>query len=493
MPIDAGQELGKGLGLQTNSVFNPKRPWQVAVWYEGMPSQPLVALKVPTDDVEKFKAGLNPDSFLGSQGQEWTQLEGGYGLVTLMASDALSEPQQLALAEWKQKGVEKPRHMIQLGTRLSEPLRQQALLMLSFGKMAMSQSFATNNAFAAAGANPQVLGDIIGLYFEVIATVVKGLDRFDLGLDLNEDAVLFEEVLTARPATELAGWLTKSKRSIPADQTARIDPGALMSFAGQLDMDSSDTNILNRFLSLGLQLQSTSPEDPSIAELNALVKALLPVTFVGSVYSGKAMSYSGTYAFPEFGAEKAYTEIKKFLAHGMQSMAGKDKMYESVSILEKHRTLNGVAVDRVVLVINTNSPLLGMPGQKEQLLAVWPTGKMEFDYALKDDRVIFGSPDQMTSMLDPESRPQAKALSGSLDEGTVLAGTMNFIGVMGFSVNANPMLPSEIKAQLSGLNPKGTEVEYRVSLNNAMRINARLPMQLFKELSKIGAQPPKDP
>jgi hypothetical protein len=175
----------------------------------------------------------------------------------------------------------------------------------------------------------------------------------------------------------------------------------------------------------------------------------------------------------------------------MQGMVGPEKIYASSELKEKHHVLDGISIDRFTMVMNTNGPLFSMPGQQEQMQAMWPGGKMEFDYALKGNQLFLSSPERMKDLLAGQGSAGAQPAGDPVGASTTAAGYMNLIQLMKFSMAANPMLPETVKKQFAQLNAEGTSLEFRVQVDRQLNSKLHLPLKLIQQFRTMGPPAPQ--
>ncbi len=152
---------------------------------------------------------------LRSKGSGWSQLTNGFGLILFREEGSLSDAEKSALNEWKSQPVTPPAGLVALSVGMTEPLREQALGLVSIGKMSVSQALASQGSQMGASLTPAAMGEVVGLYFDLIETFLKGLQDTTIGLDLSSEALMVENVLTAKPGTDLANWVQKRPTRSP--------------------------------------------------------------------------------------------------------------------------------------------------------------------------------------------------------------------------------------------------------------------------------------
>jgi hypothetical protein len=480
---DFAQQFYAQLGLTNLASFDAKRPWEIALWHEAGGS-PLLALKGPIKQLASFKEGLNPKGLLRTQGKEWKQLENGLVSVTFKSSSDLTETEASALKQWNSQPIQPPNKTVELNAKLSEPIRAQAKSLLGFARASAAQTMESGQGVAATGANPKAMTGIINAYFDLLDTFLDGFQELRLGIEVAPEALQFDERITAKAGSELAKWMEAPAEHLTASDLSGLDADALFSAAAYVGKSDSLMKIAKQFTALGLQMQNMETNSTMLQDINALLERVLPVKFTASAYLKEQLSFTGVYTFPGGNAAEIYSQMKKFFNQTLKTQVGEGKMYSAASLTEKHHTIDGVSVDRLSLALNLNNPMFNAPGQKEQMKTFWPDGKLEFDYALKDGKLLLASAagNQMQALLAGKMNRKSTL---ALQESPCLAGYMNLLGFAKASLQANPMIPEEVKAKFARMEPQNTSVEFQVSLDKQMHATGRVPLKLLQEMGRL--------
>jgi hypothetical protein len=335
------------------------------------------------------------------------------------------------------------------------------------------------------GPNPAAMQGILASYFEVIDTFLAGLQGLTLGLDLSSEVLTIENTVTAKPGTDLAGWLKTPAGEVTAQDLNWVEPDRLFSGAGYLDNDPWLVKLMQKMVRLGLQMQNVETNSAMLKDFDDLLAKMLPVAIAGSVDMKDKLTFALSYRFPGGNVAENYALAKRFLTNGFQAFVGKDKMYAALSLAEKHHTINGVPVDRVSITVNLDNPLFKMPGQKDQLQTLWPDGKMEIDYAIQGDRLLAASADEMKALLERGDGKSKGKAALKLDKGTCLAGYLNLLGFIRQVSAANPGIPEAVKDKLAKLDGQGAGLEFQMSMDGQMHSVTRVPLKLFRELGRL--------
>lgn len=483
---NAVAELNEALGLTNLAALDARRPWEIAVWYGGGAEQPLVALKAPVADVAKFKENLSAEGVLRTEGHEWAQLSNSLSLVVFRGAEALSDAEKSALEEWKATALKPPARLVELTLSMSESFRTQAAAGMAFGKMMLGQAMAAQNSQAEGGVNPAAMQAMLGAYFDILDTVVGGLQELGLGLDLSSDALTVESSVAAKPGSELATWLQKPAGQVTAEDMKWVEPEAFFSMAGYIGKEPWLLKLTRKLTRAAFQVQNLDTNSAALKDLDDLLAKTLPASLAGWMDLKDKFTFAFAYRFPASNPTAAYAEMKHFLTNGFQAFVGKDKPYSAGSLAERDHTLAGVLVDRFSLTVNLDSPLFKMPGQREQIQALWPEGKMVMDYALKEDRLLVASPDRMKDLLEPPNAKSGPKATLKLEAGTLAAGYLNLPRILRQAMAANPAIPDAVKEKMAKLDGRGTGIEFQIRVDGRVHSIAKLPLKLFQVLGQLG-------
>lgn len=478
--VDPGAKLSEVIGSPDLAGVDRKRTWQLAVATKGPGALPLVALYVPVTNFETFKNGLKDSSLLKGGDKPNPIIQAGESAVVVFQfgqGGELSDDEKKKLSAWV-PAAGAGSHLIDFGLQLDEVTRQQVLQALVMGRMIVSQSLGQQKLPAGVAINPQAMTQMIGLYFDGIDTLIKGLQRLEVQADFGAQAITFTKLVQPLPESELSRWFKASGGGV-ADLASQLDPRATASVAGAIGENPAFFPLLKKFTRVSFQIQNQEGNEKLAGQIDRMMDGLAPMKFVGSVDFGKGISYSGFYEFPNRGAKDVYASFKQFFTEAMPSLAGKGKPYSSFDFKEGHHNVNGTPVDRFSLALNLDAPMFKMPGQREALERMWNGGKMEFDYAVKASRLYLASPDKMTELLNAPARPAAASGSGATAN-TALIGRANVLALIKQMLAMNPMLAPQIKEKFERLNPQGGDVRFRVDLDGRLSSRAEVPLKMLE-------------
>ena len=116
--------------------------------------------------------------------------------------------------------------------------------------------------------------------------------------------------------------------------------------------------------------------------------------------------------------------------------------------------------------------------------SLWPGGKMAFDYALRGNDLLMGTPAKLDALLAGPVAASAYKPEG-VNPKTVAYGFINVFNSMDAIMAANSMMSDEDKEKLSKVDATGTAVDFRVDLGDHLFYQANIPLKLFKTIGQL--------
>jgi hypothetical protein len=475
-------DLRDGLGIGDLKGIDLERPWQVAAWIEGTQGAPGVSVRIPTTNFEAFKAGLPSGSVLrGSDEPNAVRAVGDYANIWIQAGPA-SEASRSAHAAWKPADLVPPGTVVGMELRPGEPLREQLLNGLAMVRMMIVGTMAQQGQNVP-GVDAAAMGEVMGAYFDVFQVGLRGLETLQVGLDVRGEEIIITETVAAKRESELAGWLDAGEGSLDS-VIGHVSFDQPLAFAARWDKPTGFMPILKKFARLGLQMQGVPAGEAEVKDLEELIDASIPLRFGGGMGFSEGFAFSGVYEFPGRDLGRVYDLMRRYFEGPLQRQVGDDQLYKSIVFTEAARKANGVAVDRVTMELNLDSPLLQMPGQKEMMERIWPGGKLVVDQARKGNRLFVGSPAELDGLL--ASAATGKPLvPASLNTHTVLFGRMNLLKLFPVILDGNPAVPEEVAARLRRVDSVGTEMTMQVDVKgSAVAARSVVPLKLLRSVAQ---------
>ena len=476
---EALEGIGSGLGISQLKGIDLDRPWQVSIWAEGTPSRPDISVWIPTSDFAAFKEGLEDGAL--KAGETSIRNVGNYAGVWLAGSASAKDAED-AHAAWKPDQLKTVDKAILLEVVPGEPLRETLLQGLGGMRMMLSGVIAGQQAQAMPGLDPKALAELMGVYFDVIGVFLKGLERIDLSLDVRGENLFVSKHIRAKAGSELVGWLKAGEGSLDS-VLPYVGSQAPVSFAMRWGESAGFMPTLKKFMRLSMQLQGVADDSEAVKETDKLMDMMFPLRAAGYVDMGKGFSVAGVYQFPGHDAGEVYKFMRGYFEKTMQSQSGEGKPYKSIRWEQAKQTVAGTKIDRATMEFNLDAPLYQMPGQKEMIEKLWPGGKMEFDYALKGENLFFASPANTENLLS--GKAASSGVKPVVNKNTVGYARVNILKMLPMMLDANPMVPDEVKEKIKGLESAGTDVTMRIDLDGAASGEATVPLKLIQSLGKL--------
>lgn len=128
--------------------------------------------------------------------------------------------------------------------------------------------------------------------------------------------------------------------------------------------------------------------------------------------------------------------------------------------------------------------MFSMPGQKEQIEAMFPGGKMVFDSVAVEDRMHFASAGKLEAMMDGAKTTLPAGIK--IGPRTTLIGQFNVIAMLKQMAGGNPGGIPIPPAVLENLDPAGTAVRFSADQNENLDATLRIPLKLISTFSQAG-------
>lgn len=478
---DFKENVLNGIGFQNDSEIDQERPWQVAIWMPAGGGTPYAAMYVPVKDFDSFKKSLDPEKFDSDRPNEVTS-SGQHALITrhLNMKEPTTEADLATARAWQTSLPKSADHGFALSLNVNEAVRAQALGMLTFGRMAMTQNFNNPELTKQPGFNAQAMTDIMGLYFDGFETFIRGLDHLDFTADVGEDYIQVTDRVKAVEGSRLAGFLKRSDGNL---STVRgyLDPNASASFAMRLSKDLISKDFLTKATALSLQMQNQTADPEVMKRMETLLDSMLPLSFAGSVDMSSGYHFSGLYQFLEGRGDKAYESMVSFMKEIAPKLVGKEAMYSDFNIQQGASRLQDLPVDQITLAINTNSPAFQAPGQMQVLESLWPNGKMQINLLHRGDRLFIASGVPLEKVVQTTNYQ----FPYQIEPATAAFGTFNWVTLMKGMMAANPMLPDQLKDRFKKMESEGTEIPFKVDINGDLAAQSRIPLALLRQFRHL--------
>lgn len=484
-PVDVMSMIEQQFGMAGMAGIDPERPWQFAIWHEGGQTPPFLAVKVPVSDFDQFKENLAPDKVLRGRGdRNVIEPQGDYAAVAFKqsAEGELPEADAANFNDWKALKPTRPEHLIALALKMNDGVRQQLTQVMAMAKASIDQGMSSNDQLQTMGYDPESMKQMFELYFAGFQTFLNGFQQLNVGLSLDGDDLVCSETIAAVAGSDLASCFKPQEGDLTGVLPA-LNVDSTFAFAAKIGKNPELVAWLKKLTLLSYQMQGVQLGQDLEQQFDEMLNVMMPLAIGGSGTLENGITFSGVYRFPETDAQTAYAQVKKFFDESAESLAGEDKMYSAINFQNGFQTIDGTPVDRFTMTINFDHPMFKMPGQKENFQALWPDGKIEFDYAIKDNAMWIASPGQMEPLLRQPANKEWD-LEFKPDNDTVLIGQVHFLDLVKQGLSLNPMTKAMAGGFFAMMDTTGTEIQFKVDLNQKLTSNSRVPLKIFQQAMK---------
>jgi hypothetical protein len=300
---------------------------------------------------------------------------------------------------------------------------------------------------------------------------------------MDSDNLILEETVSAKPQSELAKWIRKPGHPLGQDDLDGIDPEAQFSGAVTMDKQAQFIELMQKFMRLSLEMQNQGTNETALNDMMELMGKFLPAKVSGSVYMQEHMSFAGLYRFPGADAAAVYATMKPLLSKFAKSQTGEGKLYAAASFTEKHHTAGDIPVDRFSLTMNLDSPIYQSAQQKQQIEKWFPGGKIDIDYAVKDGKLLLGSPEKMKELIATAPKPAGQVMA--VDNSTVALGYLNIVAAMKSVLGTSRDVPEALRNRAAKLEPKGTSIQFVLKNGDQVHSEQRVPLKLLNQMGTL--------
>lgn len=477
------QEFRDELGSPELAGIDDSRPWQFAVWFKGMGVPPVLATYIPVTDFAAFESGLQPGKILRGKQNQNQIVSAGKNAIVIHRKDAdaaISESDRASIQKSAESVSASEAHTIHLNLQMDDAVRMQVMSTLAMGKMMIDQTFSNPQFANQGGFNPAAMSEMVGLYFQMIEGTVQGLARLDVEADVTPENIVIYKRVTPVAGSDLAEWLGRAEGGLAA-VTPFLDPKAPMAFAMRLNAGPGALEFMKKAVRLSFQMQNQTEDEETVRQTDELMRALLPMVFAGSIGFEKGYQFAGVYEIPGGDTAKTYGQLLDWMKLLMDLQVGSDKMYSSFELKRGARKIGDVAVDRATIGLNLESPAFQSPQQKKMLETMWPGGKMQIEYALKESRLYMATGDSIEKSMTPFSTSPIL----EVDSETVLAGHVNLVALVKGTLSPNPLVPAEVQDKFRQLDPAGLAMRFKVNVDGRLKSESRIPLKLLSALGQL--------
>ena len=488
-PLDLRQEFLSQAGNPDGVGLDSSRPWHFSFWFSGIGMPTYSVLYVPVADFEAFKDALKPGkNFKGFHNNNIIRKDGKYAVIINRPKKDFEIPEAVtkAAVQLRRTLPKTIGTVFQLNLGIDENMRKLLLGGLQMGRGMLQMQMANPKGKAQNAATPfDALADVFGLYFDVAALIVKGVENLQLNVDIDRQQITTTTRLDAVDGSELATMLAPTKANLNRF-APYLNNDSAMVFVGHVRGSEFTRGLIAKAMAVSAKLQGGDGGEKASKQMNEIMGKLLPMTFAGSFDMGPGFRISGIYEFPDNKANDIHEEFGGLMESMTQIQVGKDGLYSSFKREKAARKVKGATVDIVTTTINTNSAMLKLPGQLEAFRIMWPEDKITYEFATKGRRIFY-------SMGEPIEVAMAKAKSPaklrvSINKNTFVAGRYNILALMKTWMPQNPMMPKEIMGPIGKLDHKDTGIDLKADIDGQLSSQTVVPLKLLTQFSRFGKE-----
>lgn len=465
------------LGADLLEFIQPDKSWHFGLWMDYFGQPPLKAIYVPVTDFEGFRDAL-AEHALHEQNLTLVDQDGYAILIeNESAPDVEIPPAAMEkITSYFANRSTNPAQAFSATVKISDSLRPMMLGGLEMGKgMMLGQMQASPDAPMDA----ELMKRIMDAYFQVFTIVVRDTDTLNIAFDIANGNLEQTLSLTPNPDTQLSRWLSQPA---PALDTAigSADWSADAAFVvsmGKLDAASRPfiENLMTALMPVyGLEVNDVGP-------WMQLIEQSLPGITAYSLDFADGMQLDSFYETTDGDARATYDRSVELSLALPTAPEAENSYYSKLEVNRDARTEGDHSVDQWIMELNFDHPTLQMPGQKDQMIALFGGEQIIYEATVIDDRIYFASQDRLQQAIERKNqRPEFQVPPAAR-----MAGSMNMIAMLKASATADP----DLQLNTAALDPEGTRAWMTAAANESLVVRLGLPLKMFKEMSKLSVMP----
>lgn len=466
------------VGPAAMALIDAEKPWHLALWMDPTGQQPSGALYLPVADAPAFEAAI-AQGFLATQALSVTDA-GDFVIVTQsQASDTTLTENAAAYA---QQLPAEPSDTLSVQLKMNPSVRAMAMGGLQFSKGMMLTSM-QNELPPEMGLPADFYENIFGAYFSVFEFILRDLSTFHIALSVNEANLNYTLAIAPTADSQLAHWMQQQNSAISdilptVDWTS--DMAIALSMAKLTEPERAAWSTLATALMPLYGLEAKDADD-----WMQIVDQSLPLKASYSIDVADGFSFKGFYQLLEGNAQAAYDRSMQLVQQLPTSANNPTAYYSDIEFQKGIRSTNGHAIDQISMTMNLEHPTLQIPGQKEQICALFEDGKIIYESTVIDDRIYFagtGALEQAFQADYPKPTIQPTAT-------TRMLGSLNLISLMQLGAQSAP----EIAPMFSAMDANAGRLWCMLNIADTLELQTLMPLKMLSEFSKMKAPLPANP
>jgi hypothetical protein len=466
------------VGPAAMTLIDAEKPWHLALWMDPTGQQPSGALYLPVADAPAFEAAI-AQGFLATQALSVTDA-GDFVIVTQsQASDTTLTENAAAYA---QQLPAEPSDTLSVQLKMNPSVRAMAMGGLQFSKGMMLTSM-QNELPPEMGLPADFYENIFGAYFSVFEFILRDLSTFHIALSVNEANLNYTLAIAPTADSQLAHWMQQQNSAI-SDILPTVDWTSDMAIAlSMAKLTEAERTAWSTLATALMPLYGLEAKDAD--DWMQIVDQSLPLKASYSIDVADGFSFKGFYQLLEGNAQAVYDRSMQLVQQLPTSANNPTAYYSDIEFQKGIRSTNGHAIDQISMTMNLEHPTLQMPGQKEQICALFEDGKIIYESTVIDDRIYFAGTGALEQALQadypkPTIQPTAT---------TRMLGSLNLISLMQLGAQSAP----EIAPMFSAMDANAGRLWCMLNIADTLELQTLMPLKMLSEFSKMKAPLPANP
>ncbi|MFQ3271288.1 MAG: hypothetical protein ACI9A1_001611 [Lentimonas sp.] len=469
-PVQLEAIIQSMVGAEAIALIDPNKPWHLALWMDQLGQQPSAALYLPASDAEAFEAAI-ATGFLATQALTVTD-SGDFIILTQSQTTDATLGQRAA--DYGQQLPAEVADTLSVQLKMNEPVRAMALggLQLSKGMMLSSMQTAITPEM---GLPAGCYESIFGAYFGVFEYVLRDLSTLNLSLSVDDEDLNYSFSIEPTAESELAAWMRRQNIEITDIMSSTNWDDTMAVAVSMAPLTAGERATWSDLAETMMPLYGLQAKDAE--QWMQLIDATLPLKAGYSVELAESFSFEGFYQLLNGSADEVYVQTMKLIELMPTAEKTPASYYSAIEFQPGIREVNGHSVDRITMTMNLEHPTMQMPGQKEQILALFQDGQIAYESAVIDDRIYCATSGRLEQALKKSYPKPAIQPSAA----TRMLASFNIISLMKIGAQSAP----EIAPVMSALDENSGSIWCLLNVSDSLEMQTIVPLQVLTEFSKM--------
>lgn len=466
------------LGPAAMALIDAEKPWHLALWMDQMGQSPSGALYLPVADAPAFEAAI-AQGFLATQALTVTD-SGDFVIVTQSQTPDATLNQKAT--DYAQQLPAEPTDTLSVQLKMNEPVRMMAMGGLQFSKGMMLSSM-QGELTPEMGLPADFYESIFGAYFGVLEFALRDLSTLNIALSVNEENLNYTVSIAPTAGTQLEHWMQQQNIEI-SDILPTVDWSSDMAIAlSMAKLTDPERAAWSKLTAAMMPLYGLEAKDAE--DWMQIFDQSLPLKASYSIEVENGFSFEGFYQLLDGSAQAVYDQSMQLVEQMPTAESNPTAYYSDIKFQKGIRTANGHSIDQISMTMNLDHPTMQMPGQKEQMLALFEDGKIVYESAVIDDRIYFAGSGELEQAL--QANHPKPAIQPT--DATRMLGSLNLISLMKLGAQSAP----EIAPMMQTMDASAGSLWCMLNISDTLEMQTIIPLQVLTEFSKMAPANPAAP